>query len=437
MSRLASSTTPRARPSGLALQVLELGDDQQVVEELVDAHVLEGGDLAHDRVAAPGLGHEAVLGQLRGAPGCGSALSRSILLSATTIGTSAARAWLMASIGLGHDAVVGGDHEDHDVGGLGATGAHGGERLVARGVDEGDLPAVVLDLVGADVLGDATRLAGHDVGGPDAVEELGLAVVDVTHDGDDRWAPDGVVVLVVVEELDAQLLLQLDLLLLAGVDQADRGTDVGREQLDHVVGERLRGRDHLALLEQEADDVGDGAVELGAQLLGRRGAFDDDLALGDGRVGRGVGGRVERLELVAAATASALAALRGTTTGRTAGTTTGTAAGATTGTAAGTATRTATGTTGTGAHGRATGACTGTRGRARTGRATGAAGPPARTGPGPRPPRPGGGGMGLPVRDVGATPGGGGMGLPLGERARPDGVGGRRRTGGRGRRRCG
>ena len=40
--------------------------------------------------------------------------------------------------GLGHDAVVGRDHEDHDVGGLGATGPHGGERLVARGVDEGD-----------------------------------------------------------------------------------------------------------------------------------------------------------------------------------------------------------------------------------------------------------------------------------------------------------
>ena len=40
--------------------------------------------------------------------------------------------------GLGHDAVVGRHHQDDDVGGLGAAGPHGGERLVARGVDEGD-----------------------------------------------------------------------------------------------------------------------------------------------------------------------------------------------------------------------------------------------------------------------------------------------------------
>jgi hypothetical protein len=36
--------------------------------------------------------------------------------------------------GLRHHAVVGGDDDDDDVGDLGAAGAHGGERLVARGV---------------------------------------------------------------------------------------------------------------------------------------------------------------------------------------------------------------------------------------------------------------------------------------------------------------
>ena len=34
--------------------------------------------------------------------------------------------------GLRHDAVVGGHHQDDDVGHLGAAGAHGGEGLVAR-----------------------------------------------------------------------------------------------------------------------------------------------------------------------------------------------------------------------------------------------------------------------------------------------------------------
>ncbi|MBG9885309.1 hypothetical protein ABE10_01640, partial [Bacillus toyonensis] len=65
---------------------------------------------------------------------------------------------------------------------------HGGERLVARGVDEGDRPldAVVLgpDLVRADVLGDAAGLALDDVGLADRVEQSRLTVVDVSHDGD-------------------------------------------------------------------------------------------------------------------------------------------------------------------------------------------------------------------------------------------------------------
>ena len=50
------------------------------------------------------------------------------------------------------------------------------------------------DLVGADVLGDATGLTLGHLRLPDRVEELGLAVVDVTHDGDDRRASHQVVV---------------------------------------------------------------------------------------------------------------------------------------------------------------------------------------------------------------------------------------------------
>ena len=72
----------------------------------------------------------------------GSALSRSILLMATMIGTSAALGVVDGLDGLGHDAVVGGHDQDDDVGDLGAPGPHGGEGLVARGVDEGDQLAV-------------------------------------------------------------------------------------------------------------------------------------------------------------------------------------------------------------------------------------------------------------------------------------------------------
>ena len=88
--------------------------------------------------------------------------------------------------GLRHDAVIGRHHQDRDIGRLGAAGTHGGERLVARGVEEGDLLAVLFDLIGADMLGDAAGFAGDHVGLADGVEQRGLAVVDVAHDGHDR-----------------------------------------------------------------------------------------------------------------------------------------------------------------------------------------------------------------------------------------------------------
>ncbi len=75
----------------------------------------------------------------------GLALALSILLIATTIGTLAARAWSMASIGLRHDAVVGRDDQDDESVALGAARPHQGESLVARRVEEDDLLAVERD----------------------------------------------------------------------------------------------------------------------------------------------------------------------------------------------------------------------------------------------------------------------------------------------------
>jgi hypothetical protein len=92
---------------------------------------------------------------------------------------------------LRHDAVVGGDHDDHDVGDLGAAGTHAGKGFVTRRIEEDDLAAGSrraflgeLHLVSADVLGDAAGFAGCDVGFANGVEQRGLAVIDVAHDGD-------------------------------------------------------------------------------------------------------------------------------------------------------------------------------------------------------------------------------------------------------------
>ena len=133
------------------------------------------------------------------------------------------------------------------------------------------------------MLGDATGLAGHHVGRADPVEQQGLAVVDVAHDRHDRRPGPlvGVLLLVLLLEVAGQ---QLGLLLLARVDEADLGADLGGEELDHVVGQRLGRHDHLALEQQEADDVAGAAVELGPEVAGRRAPLDDDLAVGHGAV---------------------------------------------------------------------------------------------------------------------------------------------------------
>ena len=210
--------------------------------------------------------------------------------------------------GLGHDPVVGRHHEDHDVGDLGAAGPHGREGLVARRVDERDAVASGFGLVRADVLGDPARFTGDDVGVTDAVEQERLAVVDVAHDRHDRRAGTQVLLALFLFLFEV-LGLELGLLLLAAVDETDLRADLGREQLDHVVAERLGGGDHLALEEQEPDHVPGRAVELGPELARRGAPLHDDLEVRHGRVRRRVGGELCRLELLEVPTTPAWAPL--------------------------------------------------------------------------------------------------------------------------------
>ncbi len=168
------------------------------------------------------------------------------------------------------DAVVGRDHDHRDIRDAGTTGTHGGERLVARGIQEGDDVVGVVDLVRADVLRDAAGLAsGHVlVGGADRVEERGLAVVDVTHDRDHRRA-DLEIVVVVLE------LGRLRVLVTDG-DDLDLAIELAREHLDGLVGERLRERRHLTEHHQLLDDLGDANAEVLGDVLdrGTRGDLD-------------------------------------------------------------------------------------------------------------------------------------------------------------------
>ena len=202
----------------------------------------------------------------------GSAPGLSILLMATMSGTRAGLGVIDRLDGLRHHAVVGGDHQDHDVGDLGAAGAHGGEGLVARRVDEGDLGAGRrLHLIGADMLGDAAGLLRDDVGGADGVEQRGLAVVDMAHDGDHgraRLAIFGVILRADEAFLDV------------GLGDAPHGVaeflgdELGGVGVDHI-GDLV----HFAVLHQELDDVDAPLGHAVGEFLDGDDFGNDDVAL--------------------------------------------------------------------------------------------------------------------------------------------------------------
>ena len=191
----------------------------------------DGGDVDEHRVAAVLLRHQAVLGELTAHLGRVGTLLVDLVdrdhdrhLGGQGVVERLDR--------LRHHAVVGRHHQHGDVGRLRPAGTHGGERLVTRGVDEGDLALFAVDLgghlVGADGLGDATGLAGDHVGLADGVEQLGLAVVDVTHDGDHRRTGREVLLAaLVLAELDVEALQQLAVLVL-GRDDLDLVVELGR-----------------------------------------------------------------------------------------------------------------------------------------------------------------------------------------------------------------
>ena len=178
--------------------------------------------------------------------------------------------------GLRHDAVVGRDHEHGDVGDVRPAGPHLGERFVARRIDERHVPAVLgRDQIGADVLRDAARFAGHDVGADDLVEQRRLAVIDVAQHGDDRRPRLELGRVFFLPSKRASSLsssdcgrLELDLHAQLRGDQLDifvgnRGVDIGHHPHAHQRLEHLAGADAGGLAER-AD---------------RAGQLDRDLAL--------------------------------------------------------------------------------------------------------------------------------------------------------------
>ena len=253
------------RPGRLGVRVrrqLELGvrDQQHLLEQVVEVLLVPGGHVRELDRSAPLLGLEILVDEL-----LTNALRIRVGLVDLVHGDDD-RHLGRARVGdrllrLGLHAVVGGHHEHGDVRHLRAAGAHRGERLVAGRVEEGDLPAVVLRLVGADVLRDSAGLGLDDGRLADRVEERRLPVVDVAHDRD-HGRPGDEILLGVLEDLR-------ELVLIGDVLDSHLALDLGRDQLDGLVGQRLRDRHHLAEAHHDLDDLGRRDAERLRQVLDR------------------------------------------------------------------------------------------------------------------------------------------------------------------------
>ena len=249
--------------------LVDVGDEADHLFEQVEVDALLRGDFDELGVAALVGGLQAARGELLDDLG-GVGLGLVDLVDGDDDRHVGGAGVVDGFEGLGHDAVVGCDDDDDDVGDLGSAGTHAGEGLVTGGVEEDDLATEGggvglgdFDLVGADVLGDAAGFAGGDVGGADGVEQRGFAVVDVAHDGDDRRTDDLDHAGGVFEEAFDGFVLEL----LFDGDDGGVGAELAGDVFDELAFEGLVDGDEDALHEEGGDEVFAADVELFGEVL--------------------------------------------------------------------------------------------------------------------------------------------------------------------------
>ena len=258
------------RPRRVGLRVggqleLGVGDEENALEQLFEVQLLLRRDLRELRRAAPVLGLQP-LGSELALDAVGVRVRKIDLVDrdddrdagGARVGDRLPR--------LRHDAVVCGDDEHGDIRHLGAAGAHRRERLVARGVEERHLATVDVRLVRADVLRDPARLGLDDRCLADRVEQRRLAVVDMAHDRHDRRAR---------HQIRRGVLEDLRLVVVVGgVLDRHLTLELGGDQVDLVVAERLRDRLALSQSHQERHDLGRRDPERLGEVLDRDARLD-------------------------------------------------------------------------------------------------------------------------------------------------------------------
>ena len=153
-----------------------------ISSRLVDSQTLFGGYLHKNCITAPVFRCQSVFGQLPFDPiririGFVDFVDRN---DNRDIGGAG---MINGFNGLRHHAVIGGHHQNDDVGDFGAARPHGRERLMTRRVQKGDLSPFGGDMVGADMLGNAAGFQIGNSGFADNIQQGGFAVIHMSHNG--------------------------------------------------------------------------------------------------------------------------------------------------------------------------------------------------------------------------------------------------------------
>ena len=88
--------------------------------------------------------------------------------------------------GLRHNTVICSNNKDRNIGYHRTSGAHGSKGLVSRCVQESNRTAVDLNRIGSDMLCNAARFTGSYICMTNIVKKRCLAVVNVSHNNNDR-----------------------------------------------------------------------------------------------------------------------------------------------------------------------------------------------------------------------------------------------------------
>ena len=235
---------------GVSLKFKHISLKDDGLEQVVDAELLLRGNVHEHVGTAPLFGDDSMLNEL---------LAHAVGLRARFVdfihGNHDRHICSLSVVdglnGLGHNAVVGSNHQNDDIGYLGAASTHGGKCLMARGVDEGNLATIDVNDRSTDMLRNAASLTRRDAGVANGVEQRRFAMVDVAHNGNHGRTRLEVFFLVVVH--DGEFLFRRH--------DAHLAAHIVGDELDKLVAHGLGDGKGLAEQEQALDHVARGYAE--------------------------------------------------------------------------------------------------------------------------------------------------------------------------------